>query len=123
MSGQAAGDRLERGLSLVLVVGVAASAALVAIGFGGSFSAGWTGSLIGSAAATTATTDFSDLLGRLLVLQPLAITQFGLLVLIGTPVFRVGLSIIGFAAERDWRYVAVSGLVFALLLASLALLR
>ena len=47
------------------------------------------------------------------------IIQFGLLLLIATPVARVAFSIIGFAKERDRMYVAFASLVLAILLCSL----
>jgi uncharacterized membrane protein len=52
-------------------------------------------------------------------LQPLAVIQFGLLLLIATPVARVVFSIVGFAIERDWLYIAVTLVVLALLIYSL----
>jgi uncharacterized membrane protein len=52
--------------------------------------------------------------------QPLAVIQFGILVLIATPVARVLFSMLGFALERDWMYVAITMIVLALLLYSLA---
>jgi uncharacterized membrane protein len=51
--------------------------------------------------------------------QPLALIQFGILVLIATPVARVLFSMLGFAIERDWMYVSVTAIVLALLLYSL----
>lgn len=45
--------------------------------------------------------------------------QFGLLLLIATPVARVLMAVIGFAMERDRLYVVVSLIVLAVLLASL----
>ncbi len=51
--------------------------------------------------------------------QPLAVIQFGLILLIATPVARVFFSIIGFAMERDWLYIVVTIIVLALLLHSL----
>ncbi len=48
------------------------------------------------------------------------IIQFGLLLLIATPVVRVTFSIIGFALQRDRVYVMVTMIVLALLLYSLA---
>ena len=51
--------------------------------------------------------------------QPLAVIQLGLLVLIATPVARVLFSMLGFALERDWMYVAITAIVLALLLYSL----
>lgn len=115
--------RLENVLSIVLLAGVAASAILVGAGLVGSFIVGWTGSLTNTPVADVATTDFSGLLGRLLALEPLAIAQAGLLLLVATPVFRVGVSIVGFARERDRLYVALAAIVLALLLASLVWLR
>ena len=51
--------------------------------------------------------------------QPLAVIQLGILVLIATPVARVFFSMLGFALERDWMYVAITVIVLALLLYSL----
>jgi uncharacterized membrane protein len=47
------------------------------------------------------------------------IIQFGLLLLIATPVARVAFSIFGFAEERDGMYVIFTLIVFAVLLYSL----
>jgi len=48
-----------------------------------------------------------------------AIIQLGLVLLIGTPVARVALSLLGFYLERDRRYMAITTLVLAILLFSL----
>jgi len=53
--------------------------------------------------------------------DPRSIIMFGLLVLIATPVARVGMCIAGFLFERDRMYVAVSSIVLAVLLYSLFL--
>jgi uncharacterized membrane protein len=45
--------------------------------------------------------------------------QFGLLVLVATPVARVLFSVIAFIYERDWTYVAITMIVLALLCYSL----
>jgi uncharacterized membrane protein len=47
------------------------------------------------------------------------VIQFGLLLLIATPVFRVALSIWGFAAEKDRMYMIFTGIVLIVLLYSL----
>jgi uncharacterized membrane protein len=47
--------------------------------------------------------------------QSLAIMQFGILMLIATPVARVIFSVFAFLAERDYLYVAISALVLAIL--------
>ena len=54
-----------------------------------------------------------------LALNGRGIIQLGLLILIGTPVARVVLSIWGFAAMRDRTYVIVASLVLGTLLYSL----
>ena len=51
--------------------------------------------------------------------NPVAIIQLGILLLIATPVARVAFLVGAFALERDRLYVAVSGLVLAILLYSL----
>jgi uncharacterized membrane protein len=45
--------------------------------------------------------------------------QLGLLLLVATPIARVGLSLIGFLRRRDWLYVGVTIIVLALLAFSL----
>jgi len=54
-----------------------------------------------------------------IALRPLGLIQFGLLLLIATPVARVLFSVLGFALERNWMYVVITVLVFALLIYTL----
>lgn len=49
-----------------------------------------------------------------------ALIQFGLLLLIATPVARVVLCVVAFAAEGDRTYVAITLIVLAVLVASLS---
>jgi uncharacterized membrane protein len=49
-------------------------------------------------------------------LQPLAIIQFGLLLLIATPITRVLFSLLGFMVQRDWIYIGITAVVLSLLL-------
>jgi len=116
-------ERFERIAALVLTAGVAVSATLVAVGFAASFVVGWTGSLTGAPAPPTDTTDFSGLVSRLVLLQPLAIVQAGLVVLIATPVMRVAVTTVGFWREHDRLYIGLALLVLALLAISFGLLR
>jgi uncharacterized membrane protein len=51
---------------------------------------------------------------------PEAVILTGLLILIATPVARVVFSLIGFALERDWKYVVCTAIVLAVLLYSIA---
>lgn len=64
---------------------------------------------------TTITGVFRGAIG----LDPLAIMQLGLLLLIATPVARVLFAVFAFMMERDWMYVIISLIVFAVLIASL----
>jgi uncharacterized membrane protein len=52
--------------------------------------------------------------------QGRALIQLGLLLLILTPVARVAFSVAAFALERDWTYVAITLIVLAVLIYSLA---
>ncbi|MCS6806484.1 MAG: DUF1634 domain-containing protein [Acidobacteriota bacterium] len=51
--------------------------------------------------------------------RPQGLIQFGLLLLIATPVARVALSVFAFALQRDRTYVLVTLIVLALLMYSL----
>lgn len=52
-------------------------------------------------------------------LHSLGLIQFGILLLIATPITRVAFSVFAFAEERDWMYVGITILVMVLLLYSL----
>jgi uncharacterized membrane protein len=62
----------------------------------------------------------SGILKASIALDPAAIIQLGLLLLIATPVARVAFSVFAFAEERDWLYVVVTLIVLGLLLYSLS---
>src|ERR1700693_2899425 len=51
-----------------------------------------------------------------LELNARAVIQFGLLLLIATPIARVAFSVIGFALEKDWMYVGITLVVLTLLI-------
>jgi uncharacterized membrane protein len=117
-------ERFRTVVSAVLATGVAISASLIAAGFLASFVAGWQGSPLGTGGGgSAATTDFSDLPSRLARLEPLAVSQLGLLVLLATPVARVAASVLGFALERDRLYAIITLAVLAVLLTSIFILR
>jgi uncharacterized membrane protein len=119
-------ERFRNAISLVLLAGVALSAALIGAGFVASLAVGWQGSLLGpavSAGSVAAPTDFGDLPARFAALEPLALSQLGLLALLATPVARVAASVIGFALEGDRLYAAITLAVLAILLASIFVLR
>lgn len=52
----------------------------------------------------------------LLAFEPLAIVQTGVVLLLATPVLRVLFSIFAFLFERDYLYVAITCIVFAVIL-------
>ena len=116
-------DRFRTLVSLVLAIGVTLSAAFIGIGFLAALAIGWQGSLVGAAPTTAPTTDFSNLPARLASLEPAAIAQLGLLVLLATPVARVAVSVIGFSLEGDLVYAAITLAVLLILLTSIFVLR
>ena len=67
--------------------------------------------------------NFGGLPDRLARLEPLALSQLGLLVLLATPVMRVASSVIGFALEGDRLYTALTVVVLAVLLGSIFFVR
>jgi len=117
----AAGFRLL--LSRLLLGGVSLAGLLMAVGLVSALFVGWAGSLTGAAAASHGIGDFSQTLPALADPRPFAIAQLGLLVLLATPVLRVGASVVAFALERDWLYAAISGLVLGVLLMSIFFVR
>lgn len=48
-----------------------------------------------------------------------AVIQFGVLLMIATPVMRVAFAALAFAFEKDWLYTVISGIVLCLLLYAL----
>ena len=52
--------------------------------------------------------------------RPALVIQFGLILLIATPVARVVFSLAAFARERDWTYVVITLIVLLVLAYSLA---
>jgi uncharacterized membrane protein len=52
-------------------------------------------------------------------LKSRAVIQFGILLLIATPLARVLFSLLGFIIEKDWIYVAITFIVLAILALSL----
>ncbi|HUJ24175.1 MAG TPA: DUF1634 domain-containing protein [Bryobacteraceae bacterium] len=53
-------------------------------------------------------------------LHPRSIIQLGLLLLVATPIARVGLTVVAFALRRDWIYLALTIAVFTVLVWSLS---
>ena len=123
MSGRAGWDdkRVETWVGLMLRAGVMLAAAVVLTG-GILY-------LIQGHGARSNYTEFRGEPQALMTLSGIAhgvatldarsVIMLGLLILIATPVARVGMCIVGFLFERDRLYVAVSSLVLVILLYSL----
>lgn len=62
-----------------------------------------------------------EILSGLAELKSYAVILTGLIVLILTPVFRVGVSILVFIKERDYLYIKITSLVFIILIISFVL--
>jgi len=116
-------EQLRLAVSRVLMGGVVTSAALLVVGLATAALVGWEGSLTGAPPPTAPVYTLSGLLAGLAALQPVAIAQLGLFVLVLTPIARVIASLVLFAEERDQLYVLVSLGVLAILLASLVFVR
>jgi uncharacterized membrane protein len=63
--------------------------------------------------------DIPGVLHETLRLRGRGVIQFGLILLIATPVARVAFSVLGFAKERDYMYVVFTLIVLAVLLYSI----
>src|SRR5712664_651959 len=61
----------------------------------------------------------SGIFHEALALHGRGLIQFGLLILIATPIARVAFSVVAFLYQRDWTYVAVTLIVLGLLIYSL----
>jgi uncharacterized membrane protein len=106
---------MRESFSAVLRVGVAVSAAFLIVGFVLAVVRGGAG-----IAAATGTLPLARLGGALGAGDPWAFLFVGVFVLAITPVARVALAFVGFAHARDRPFVAITGFVLAVLLASLA---
>ncbi len=61
----------------------------------------------------------SEIVKGAFALRARSIIQFGILLLIATPIARVAFSLVGFALEKDRKYVVITAIVLAVLLYSL----
>jgi uncharacterized membrane protein len=111
---------VERAVSYVLRAGVLASGAIICLGLLLLALKGKVGSLRLDEAIPYPRT-LQALASGLASLDPASIIALGLLALVATPFARVAVSIAAFASERDWRYVAITAIVLAILVASVAL--
>ncbi len=64
-------------------------------------------------------TSVAGIIGGVRALDPRAVIQLGLLLLIATPVARVAFSLVAFIRQRDRTYILITSIVLLLLLYSL----
>ena len=103
-------------ISRVLQAGVYISAFIILAGLVMSLATGKSGY-----PGASFPSDPAAVIQGLLALKPYAVMLFGLFLLILTPVLRVGISIIIFIIEKDRLYMAITAVVFAILIISLLL--
>lgn len=110
-------QRMERFIGGLLRVGVLLSAVLVLVGAVVHLSrhAGDRPDLQVFRGEPVALRGIEEIARGALALDGLGLIQFGLLVLVATPVARVAFSVFAFAAQRDRTYVLVTMIVLAIL--------
>jgi len=113
--------KTELAVSFVLRFGVILSASVIILGLALLVAQGGQGALGDVAAVRSFPHSPAAVWAGLLALDPVAVVTLGLILIILTPISRVAVSIVAFAIEGDRRYVAVTALVLAILLASLVL--
>jgi len=74
-----------------------------------------------SSSSNLNTADFLDALVQLRLPLGEGLLYAGIMMLISTPVLRVGAAVVTFIAERDWKFVGVSIAVFVVLLLEIIL--
>ena len=108
-------DRMARIIGNVLRIGVSLAAAVVAIG-GVWYLADSSSQLVDYRHFHPWTRGARSLAS---LPRPESLILIGLLILIATPVARVVFSLVAFALERDWVYVAITAVVLMALLYSI----
>ncbi len=104
---------LNRLISYSLRIGVLASAALSLVGL-----AAWVAT--GSESIITASgSKVGDAIGSIVNGNPSGLVYLAVALLIATPVFRVALSSVYFAKERDKKYVLITLVVLSMLIFAL----
>ncbi len=112
---------IDMSVSRMLLVGVTLAAGVVLIGGLLYVRHPWVTipdySHFSNGGATRST--IAGVMDGLVHLNPKSIIEFGLLLLIATPVARVVFCVIGFARQKDKLYVLISSVVLVILLYSL----
>lgn len=109
-------EKIYKWSGVVLQVGMYASLGAMLLGLG------WwllTGAPGGAATAETLI-PVHNLPGELAALNPLALLNLGIVMLIATPAVMLLSQIIGYARAQNWRWAGIAGLIGLILLISLA---
>lgn len=116
---------MEIWISYVLRIGVMVSGAVILVGLafflirGASSTSSTTAEDLLRGGGNVITVSPGSIARGVLALDPVAIIQVGVLLLILTPMMRVGMTILLFGAQRDWTFVGITCIVFAVLVAGL----
>jgi Predicted membrane protein len=103
-------NKAEIFVSQSLRIGVVCSAAVILLGLLIFLSGNGSG-YPGESYPTT----LKDIVAGTLQMKSFAIILTGLVLLIFTPILRVGASIVAFLQEKDWLYMGISSFVFLIL--------
>lgn len=106
-------QNVELFISKALRLGVIISAAIIILGlimFIATGKSGYPGSSF--------PTSLLEIFNGLIMLKPYAVIMTGLLLLILTPIFRVGVSIIAFFKQKDYLYIIITAIVLVILVVS-----
>lgn len=106
-------QRGERAIALVLRYGALISTVIMALGLTLMLLRGPAGSL------TFHRIRPGMLFQKLAQFDPAALTEFGILLLLFTPILRIVVAVISFALERETKYVLISLGVLAVVLVSI----
>lgn len=109
-------DEMEIVISKLLRIGVVLSATIIFVGLIMFLITGKSGYADNRFPIT-----ISEIFSGALALKSYAIIMVGMIILILTPVFRVGVSIIVFVREKDYLYTKITLAVFIILIISFVL--
>ncbi len=115
-------QQLEQWISRLLLAGVVISASVILLGGARSTYRAHAGELADHHdfhAQPESLRSIPEIVAGAVQLQGPDVIQFGLLLLIFTPVARVALTVVAFAVQRDFAYVGITATVLAILLFSL----
>jgi uncharacterized membrane protein len=112
---------VETAVSVVLRTGVFVSAAVICLGLALLAARGGLTDGMRIDAAIAFPRGLRALLAGLGALDPASVLTLGLAALIATPFARVAVSIVAFAIERDWLYVAITSIVLGVLVMGLVI--